>query len=480
MNKNTILSNVLWKFAERLLAQVVSLIISIVLARLLLPDDYGLVAMVTVFTTIANIFVTSGIPNALIQKKDVDNKDFSSVFFFNVVLSFVLYALIFFGAPLLAGIYSQPQLIPIIRVMGIQVIVAAVNSVQSAYVSKNMLFRKYFWSTLTSVLLSGALGIVMAYTGFGVWALVAQQLTSIVVTTVVIFFTIDWRPIAYFSWKRIASLVKFGWKILFEGLANTVAGQLNNLVIGGVYTSGDLAFYTKAQQFPSLITNNISDAISSVLFPAISNEQDDTQRVVHLLRRSVRTTSFIIFPMLTGLALVAEPFISILLTDKWLDCVPYLQISCLASAMTVGMIPRHQALNGIGRSDIFMYEHMAARILSFILLFAVYKHSVMAIAISGIIGTFAMVLTVMYTSKRYNSYAYRDQIRDVVPSIGGCALMALCVYPIGLLNLSNFATLALQILTGVIVYVVYSFVFKSEEVSIILGFLSRFLKKKKQ
>ena len=222
MNNKNILSNVLWKLAESMLSQVVGLVVSVVLARILLPDDYGLVAMVTVFITIANIFVTSGIPTALIQKKDSDQKDFSSVFFFNIALSVVLYVAIFFGSPLVAQYYHEPQLVSILRVMGIQVIVASVNSVQGAYVSKNMMFRKYFWSTLSATLLSGAVGIALAYLGYGVWALVVQYLTSTVVATAVIFFTIDWRPIAYFSWKRVTTLVKFGWKILFEGVSNTV------------------------------------------------------------------------------------------------------------------------------------------------------------------------------------------------------------------------------------------------------------------
>ena len=215
-----------------------------------------------------------------------------------------------------------------------------------------------------------------------------------------------------------------------------------------------------------------------MLLPAVSNEQDDDARVVALLRRSVRVTSFVVFPMLMGLALVAEPLVGVLMTDKWLGCVPYMRIYCLICAMNVGMIPRHQALNGIGRSDVFMYEHMAARVMGFVLLFAVYKISVMAIAISGIASGIVLLLTVMYTSKRFNGYAYRDQIRDVIPSVAGCLVMAVCVYPISLLNLSNFAMLAAQILVGVAAYVIYGFVFKLEEVQIMMNFVSRFLKKK--
>lgn len=475
---SSIISNVLWKMAEQCLAQVVSLVVSVVLARLLLPDDYGIIAMVIVFITVANAFVTSGIPTALIQKKDTDAVDFSSVFFFNIGLAVVLYAILFCCAPLIAQFYEAPILKPVVRVMGLNLLPGALNSVQSAYVSRNMMFKKYFLSTLSGTLGSGVVGILLAYSGAGVWALVFQNLMNVTINAVVLFFTIDWRPIRAFSWKRVSALVKFGWKILFEGISNTVAGQISNLVIGKVYTSGDLGFYTKAQQFPNIVSTNFSNAVSAVLLPAISKEQDDEKRVELLLRKSVRLASFVVFPMLTGLALVAEPLIRLLMTEKWLGCVPYMQIYCLACAMTVGMIPRHQALNGTGRSDVFMYEHMFARILGFILLFAVYKISVMAVAWSSIFSGIAMVLTVMFTSKRFNGYGYWDQIRDVIPSIAGCLIMGICVYPLSFLPMPDIAMLALQITVGVAAYVLYGIVFKLEETQLILGFLSRFLKKK--
>ena len=473
----TIINNVIWKFAERILAQVVSLVVSIVLARLLMPEDYGAIAMVIVFITIANVFVTAGIPSALVQKKNADDKDFSTVFYFNLAFSCLLYLIIFIAAPFIASFYRFPVLCPVLRVMGIRIIVAGVNSVQHSYVARHMMFKKYFWSTLFGTLLSGVVGIALAYKGFGVWALVAQYMVNTSVDTIVLFITVRWRPTKYFSWTRAMSLLKFGWKILFEGLSETIATQLKSLIIGKVYTSSDLGFYTKGQQFPSLIVTNINSSISSVLFPAISNEQDDMDRVKELLRKAVRLSSYIIFPTITGLALVAEPLVNIVLTPKWIECVPYLRIFCFTQAASIGMILRHQALNGIGRSDVYMLEHIVGRSISLIILFSVFRKGVMAIAICDIITAVIMTITVAYTSKRFNFYSYKEQIIDLLPILCGCAIMGVIVLFIGQIDMSDYIKLGVQVIAGMTCYCAYSIVTKNAEFLYICGFLRRLLKK---
>lgn len=471
-NKTSIISNVIWKFAERMLAQIVSLVVSIVLARLLLPENYGTISMVMVFITIANVFVTQGIPSALIQKKSADQIDFSSVFYFNLALSIFIYIIIFITAPYIAEFYHQPELRPVFRVLGLRIIVASVNSVQHSYVARHMMFKKYFWSTLFGTLLSGVVGIILAYKGFGVWALVAQYMVNTSVDTIVLFITVNWRPKLLFKLERVKQLFQFGWKILFEGLSNTIALQIRNLVIGRVYTSEDLAFYTKGQQFPSLIVTNITVSIGSVLFPAMANEQEDKGRVLNMLRKSVRLSSFVVYPMLFGLAAVAKPFISVVLTDKWIETVPYMQFFCMTNLATVGMIPRHQALNGTGRSDVYMNEHIVARVLALCILFLVYKISVFAILLSGVASAIIQVFIVAYTSKRYNGYRYSDQVKDILPIIIGCVIMAVPVYAIQFIGMSNYLTLAVQIVCGMIIYIVYSKVIKSEEFNTCLQYLS--------
>ena len=465
-SRNTILSNVIWKFAERILAQMVSLVVSIVLARLLLPEDYGAISMVMVFITIANVFVAEGIPSALIQKKDADQLDFSSVFHFNLWVSFAIYAILFVAAPFIARFYNDEILSRVLRVLGLRIIVAAINSVQHAYVSRHMMFKKYFWSTLFGTLLSGVVGIWMAYRGYGVWALVAQYMTNTTVDTVVLFITVNWKPRLLFNFERIRSLLSFGWKMLFEGVANAISGQIRNLIIGKVYSSSDLAFYTKGQQFPSVIVTNITTSIGSVLFPAMANEQDDKERVLSMLRKSVKVSSYVVYPMLVGLAAIATPFIRLLLTDKWIETVPYLQAFCILNMPTVGMIPRHQALNGTGRSDVFMYEHVIARIVSFILLFLTYKISVLAIVLSSFASSGVLCLIIAYTSKRFNGYKYRDQLKDILPIIVGCFIMAIPVYCIQLIGLSSLLTIIIDVIIGVIIYLLFSKLVNLEEYQI--------------
>lgn len=472
-NKISIIKNLFWKFAERILAQGVSLLVSIVLARLLLPEDYGAISMVTVFITIANVFVTSGIPSALVQKKDATKEDFSTVFYFNFIVSILIYLILFVAAPYIADFYDYPVLSPVLRFMGLRIIVASINSVQHSYVSRHMMFKKYFWSTFFGTLFSGVIGVGMAYTGFGVWALAAQYMINTCVDTIVLFFTVKWRPNLFFSWKITKELFKFGWKILFQGLSSTFTVQMKTLIVGKVYSSSDLGYYTKGQQFPQLVVTNINSSISSVMFPAMSNIQEDLYKVKELLRKSIRLSSYIIFPLLTGLGMVATPFVSLVLTDKWLPCVPYLQLFCVNQALTVGMVLRHQALTGIGRSDVFMHEHNIGFAVSILLLVLFFRRSVMAIAICDVVSQIAMFFIVMYTSKRFNLYSYKEQIMDLLPILLGCVIMSIPVYFIGLLPLLNFVMIFLQVLAGGITYLLYSIIFKVEEFETVFGLLKR-------
>lgn len=478
--RNETIINMIWKFMERTVSQIISLIVSIVLARILLPDDYGIISMVTVFTVFADVLVTSGLPTALIQKKDIDETDFSTVFYANCLVGIVLYFVLFFSSNLISEYFKMPELSAVLKVLGIKVIISSINSVQFAYLSRKMLFRKYFSATFSGTICSGVIGIIMAKNGAGVWALVVQQLVSACVCVIVLFVIVKWHPRKLFSWKKLKVLFAFGWKILFEGISETFTVQVRNLLIGKVYTSNDLAFYTKAQQFPNLLVSNVSSSVSSVLFPVMSSVQENEEQVKQLMRKAVVLTSYIMFPLATGLALVATPFVEVVLTDKWIECVPYLQIFCFTQVTTVGMIARHEALKSIGRSDVFMYEHMVYRIISLSLLAAVYKISVLAIALSLIGGTVVMSITVGITSKKYNNYGYKEQLFDVLPIMIACFGMAIPVYCFGIMQVSPLATLVLQVLVGGISYLVLSHILKLEGYLFILEQLKIFVRKEKK
>lgn len=480
MSEKSKTNNFLWKFAERFSAQIVSFIVSLVLARLLLPDDYGAVSLVLVFISLANALVSSGLGSALIQRKNADELDFSSVLIFNVGLSLIIYATFFILAPLISDFYNEPLLVPVIRVLAIRVVFASINTVQQAYVAKRMIFKKFFLATLSGTLISGIIGIWLAYCGFGVWALVTQYLCNTIIDTIVLAFTLRWKPKIQYSRKRVKGLFKFGWKVLFEGVANTLAVQVRNLIIGKVYTKADLGYYTKAQQFPQLIMDNINASASAVLFPALSELQDDDSKLIALTRKAVRVSSYVLFPMMFGLAAVASNLVTVLLTDKWQGAVPFIYVYCFTYLVSIGMYARHEALKAKGRSDVFMIEHIASRILNFSILLLVFRISVMAIALSGVAGSILLGLIIMFTSKKYNGYRYRDQFKDVF----GLLMMSIAIFVptflFGyLVNINPIIELTIQVILGVLIYLGLSVLFKPEGYLFIISFIKNLLRRKK-
>lgn len=480
LRKKTI-SGVLWKLSERVSGQIVSFIVSIILARRLLPEDYGIIALVSVFITICDKLVISGFATSLIQKKDADNLDFSTVFFFSVVMSLVLYALLFFCAPLIADFYSaydRAMLIAVIRVMGIQVIATAVNSVQLAYVSRTMQFRKTLSASLTATVLSAAVGIWMAYTGYGVWALVAQYCINIVTVMTILWFVVRWRPDFAFSVQRFKSLFSYGWKIFAASIIKVIYNDLRSLVIGKYYTAEDLAYYNKGQSFPQLVESNVSGTIESVLFPAISKRQTSKEDMLAILRRAIKTTSFILMPLLAGLAAVAEPLTVILLTEKWLPSVPYMQIICFTFMMMPIEVDNLQAIKAMGRSDIALKLEIIKKVIGVTLLIASIPFGVTAIAISLLIGAVINAIVDAIPNKKLLDYGVGKQVVDILPSLLMSAVMFACVYPLAMLPLGNVPVLIIQILVGIAVYVLLSLVTKNESMRYILAIIQNARHKK--
>ena len=476
--RNRVFSGLIWKFAERISAQLVTFVVSIVLARILSPSHYGAIAIVNIFIALANVFVVSGFGNSLIQKKDADDLDFSSVFHFNIIMSIVMYAIVFLCAPLIADFYSMPELTSVLRVMGIRLIVAGVNSVQHAYVARHMLFKRFFWSTLGGTLASGVVGIIMAYRGFGIWALAAQYMVNTTVDTIVLWFTVNWRPKLLFSFKRLGFMFSYGWKLLVSALLETGYNELRSLVIGRMYTPSDLAHYNKGKSFPNLFVTNINSSIQSVLFPAMSNCQDEREKVKSMCRRSIRISSYIMLPLMVGLARVAKPFVIFLLTEKWLPCVPYLQIACF----TMAFMPIHtanlQAIKAIGRSDIFLKLEIAKKGIGIVVLVLVAPYGVMAIATSFIFTTVVGAILNAFPNKKLIGYSYFEQIRDLLNGIIPLLFMSLIVYIIGLINMGNLLKMSTQILFGAIFYILFSLITKNESFNYILSILKSLFKKR--
>ncbi len=482
-SKAKVLSGLIWKFAERISAQVVTFVVSIVLGRLLSPDDYGLIAVVTIFITFANCIVTNGFGSSLIQKKDSDNLDFSTVLYFQFAFSLLLYGILFVSAPLIAKFFGEGYdlLVPVLRVLGIRIPLTAINNVQQAYVGKKMIFRKFFLSTIGGTVISAVVGIWMAYEGYGVWALVGQYLTNTFISTVILAFTIKWKPELCFSWARLKILFSYGWKLLVGGIINETYVELRKIAIGKLYTSADLAYFDRGMQIPNIIVTNINSSISNVLFPAISNAQNNMADVKAIMRRSIRTSSYIMCPMMFGLAVVAEPLISFLLTDKWLPCVPYLQIYCISYCFEPIQTANLQAIKAVGRSDIFLKLEIIKKVAYAVILVAVMFHSVDAIAYSLLLNTLIAVFVNTTPNKKLLGYSFKELIVDMAPGILLSAVMAVVVFLEGMvLPFSALPRMIIQAATGGVIYLVLSVVFKVESFSYLLNTVKEMLPGKKK
>lgn len=466
-----VFSNFIWRFAERCGAQLVTFIVSIVLARILTPSDYGTIALVTVFTTILQVFIDSGLSTALIQKKDADDLDFSSVFYFNFVICIILYLIMFVSAPFIANFYKDPSLVSIVRVISLTLIISGVKGVQQSYVSRHMLFKRFFFSTLGGTIFSAVLGIIMAYAGFGVWAIVFQQLSNNAIDTLILWITVKWRPIKKFSWSRLKALLSFGWKMLASSLLDTVYNNLRNMIIGKLYTSADLAFYNQGDKFPKLIVTNINTSIDSVLLPTMSNEQDNHVRVKDMTRRAIKISTYIMAPLMIGLAFCAKPIVQIVLTDKWLPCVPYLQIFCISYLFWPIHTANLNAIKAMGRSDLFLKLEVIKKFIGMILLLITMNISVMAMAYSLLISGLISQVINSWPNRYLLKYSYIDQIKDILPNIVMALIMGVFVYFINYLNLSVLVSLMVQIILGGIIYLVLSIFTKNDSFTYLINIL---------
>lgn len=463
MSNNKVVKNFLWRLAERCGAQVVTLLVSIVLARLLSPEDFGTVSLVMVFTTILQVFVDSGLGTALIQKKDADDLDFSSVFYFNFAVCLVLYIGMFFAAPYIARFYQDESLTAIIRVISLTIVISGVKGIQQSYVSRNMMFKRFFFSTLGGTIFSAFLGIGMAYFGFGVWAIVAQQLSNTAIDTLILWLTVKWRPKKMFSWSRLKGLLSYGWKLLASSLLDTVYNNLRNLIIGKFYTSADLAYYNQGDKFPKVIVTNINSSIDSVLLPTMSGEQDNRVRVKSMTRRAIKTSTYIMAPLMMGLLFCAEPVVRLVLTEKWLPCVPYLQIFCFTYLFWPIHTANLNAIKSMGRSDLFLKLEIIKKMVGLVLLLLTMRISVMAMAYSLIVSGILSQIINSWPNWKLLDYSYFEQLRDIFPSLLISVLMGVCVSLVTKLNFGSGLTLLIQIPLGAVIYLGISAVFKLEE-----------------
>ncbi len=427
-----------------------------ILARLLLPKDYGVVAIVTIFINLANSLVVGGLGASLVQKKDADIYDFSTVYIASFAMSLVMYIILFLASPIIANIYNNELLTIVLRIMGIRLIIAAINSVQQAYVQRKMIYKKFFFSTLIGTIISAIVGITMAINGFGVWALVTQYLTNSIIDTIVLFITIDLRPKFYFSFIKFKRLFKFGSKIMLASFIGKIFDKLRGLLIGVKYTPEDLAYYNKGEQIPSLLANNINQTVDSVLFSSISKIQEDKQKVKNATRRMMQVSSFIIMPIMFGIFGVAESFIKIVLTDKWLFCIPFIRIVCVQQCFSIIGTVNLQAIKAIGRSDIILKLEFIKKPIYLLILTATMFINPLAVCVGCAFYCFIAIFINSRLNKKILNYTLIEQLLDVIPYFVISLIMGILVTLIGFIDINLYVTFCLQICFGIFFYILVS------------------------
>lgn len=474
-SEKKVVGGLFWTFGERICAQLVTTIVSIILARILDPEHYGIISIVTVFISICNVFVTSGFGSAVIQSKTTENKDFDTAFWMSFGLAIAVYGVLFASAPYVAAFYQMEQLCSVMRVMGMRVPLAAVNSIQQAYIRRQMEFKRFFIATLLGTLLSGIVGVTLAVKGFGVWALVAQYLTNTTVDTIVLWFVGGWHPQFRFSKRRARGIFSFGWKVLATDLVSTLESDIRSLIIGKVFSASDLAYYDQGKKYPSLLVTNINTSINKVMLPAYARSQDNLNELKRMLRRSIQIGVFILAPILVGFAAVSEQFVNVVLTEKWIPCIPFIQIFCISYLTRPLETACHQALLAIGKSDVVLKIMVCINIVALgtVLVATFMFKSVLLIAAGSMLVTITSLICFMFCVNKFIGYKFKEQMADILPTITCALLMAVVVVAIGKINLSQILVLAIQIVTGGVVYLVVATVMKVEPFVYLLSKISK-------
>ena len=457
-----VIHSFIWKLLERFSAQIITFIISLLLARLLDPNHYGMMSIITIFITLADIFIHNGFNTSLIQSKSVDDDDYSSVFWISEIVAIILCVILFFCIPYIAIFYNMFEIIIPFRVMSLVLIPGAYNSIQIAKINRELDFKKLFILNTISNIFGGILGIITALFGFGLWSLVIQRMSGTLLSCIVLSFIVKWKPKFVFNIERVKVLFSFGWKLLISSLLDTGYQNLQSLVIGKKYDTNTLAYNDRGKHFSQFIMSAVNDTVLAVMLPTMSKEQDNVLKVKSLTQKSMTVTSYLVFPMMAGLAAIAKPLVTVLLTEKWLECVPYMQIYCFIFAFYPVHSCNLQALNALGRSDLFLKLEIIKKTYGIIsIIIAVFCfNSPLAICGVGLVTTWLGWFVNSYPNKKLLNYSMKEQLLDLLPSILVTLIMFIGVLLIGKLNINNVLLLIIQIISGILIYFVFSMIIK--------------------
>ncbi len=469
--KQKTVSGVLWSAVSRFSTQGIQFIFNILIARILLPEDYGVVAMLSIFLAVSQAFIDSGFANALIQRKDRTDEDFNTVFYFNIVISIFFCLLLWVTAPAIATFYKTPILTKITRVVCFNLVINAFGAIQHTKLTIDINFKTKAIISVISITAVGAIGLWMAKHGYGVWALVIQSLVGSTLNTLLVWLFVRWRPRLVFSWKSLREMFAFGSKLLASGLLDTIWGNLYNITIGKVMNSTALGVYNRAESFATFPSANLYGMVQNVSYPVLCSIQDDKERLREAFRKFIKLFAYVTFPMMIGLVAVADPFIRLLLTDKWEEAIPYLQILCL-SLMWYPINGMNMTFPNVkGRSDMYLKMVIITKVLDIIALVITVPLGLAAMCIGRIFTSLIGFAICSHNARLLIDYGTWDQIKDFSKSLLHSIIMGCLVFLVMKLTDFPLLKLLLGIGTGVLYYLIISVTFKKEEYYFLLDII---------
>lgn len=468
-----------WSLIERFGHQIIQFGIGLVLARLLLPEDYGLIGMILVFISLAQVFVEGGFPSALIRKTNPSVSDYSTVFWFNLLSAFFCYAILFFGAPLIASFFKEPKLVMLTRVVGVNIIISSIGIIQRTILSKDLNFKSQAKINLGSIIISGGIGVACAFKGYGVWSLVIQNICKNIFTSVILWISSKWRPKFIFSEGSFSELFGFGSKLLASSLINAISENLFSLIIGKMYNAKSLGFYTRANQFQKLPVSSIYGAISVVSYPVLSELQNDQAKLKEGYRSMIRMIAFVLFPIMAILSAISESMIHVILTNKWLPSVPILQILCIIGAFYPLHAINLDIIKVKGRSDLFLKLEVVKQCLNILMIVICYRWGVMGLVWGSVILNFICYYLNAAFSKTLINYSFLDQLKDIF----SFTLMSMLIFGsllgLNLLITNPYIYLVVAPIIGSGLYLLMGILINLPEVTKIKDIINSFLKRTK-
>lgn len=460
--RNLALKGAAWTMLDKILNQGFNFVVGMILARLLVPEQYGLVALTSIFMAISAVFVDAGFGTALIQKKDADDLDYCTVMWSSIAIGTIMYAILFFIAPYGAEFYHTPELTKILRVVALPFLWSGYNSVLNSYLYKQMQFKQFFFRNSAANIIGAVLGIWMAYSGYGPWALVYPTFVNSIVGMTILQASIPWRPRFIYSFDRARSLLKFSSSVAGAGLIGTIFNEIRGLLIGRFYTPADLALFNKGGSLPKLIVSNIEGTIGAVLFPAMSKFGDDREQVKSIMRRSMGVGSYTMFFFLTTLIVVCEPVVRILYTDKWVPCVPYMQLFCLMCMIDIISTENLQAFKAVGEGGTILKIEIYKKPVWLALVIIGAYISVYALAITLPVYALYAAVVNMWPNRRILRYNIREQLLDLMPATLLSCASFIAAYPVAFTNINDWLKIAIEVSICVLVYFGLSFICKVE------------------